>query len=407
MALAHAAVRTAPPALRIVAVHVHHGLSPHADAWVLACRDACRAWGIEFIERRVTVPGDDGAGIEAAARRERYRALRGAAASLGARDLLLAHHQDDQAETVLLQLARGAGPRGLAAMAAMRVDGSITWHRPFLGLPRSAIDAYVRAQAIAHVDDESNASSDFRRNAVRQRIVPAWRDTFGAAYPSTLARVAALQAEADELAADLAAIDARGSVADGALDQAGLAALTPARARNLLRHFLRLHGLVAPSQARLAAMLRQLGAARPDARVRLLHDGVEIGVYRGTIRVHPALPGDWQVRWQGEASLELGHGRLEFRPATGEGIARSRLAEGPWQVRPRRGGERFRPDATRPRKALKAWLAEAGMPAWERDALPLVFLGEALAAVPGVGVDGAFSAACDAPGLVPVWHPSP
>lgn len=406
MALAHAAAQAATALPALVAVHVHHGLSPNADAWAQACLDACHAWSIECVVQRVRIAKADPAGVEAAARRERYQALRRAAATLGSRAILLAHHQDDQAETVLLQLARGAGPRGLAAMPPVREEPGLAWHRPFLDLPRLAIDAYVRTHAIAHVEDESNAATDFRRNAVRNRIVPTWRETFGDGYPATLARVAALQAEAEELASELARIDARSHVRDRALDQAGLAALAPSRARNLLRHFLRDHGLVAPSQARLAAMLRQLASVRPDARVRLVHDGAELGVHRGLIRVHAPPPVAWRAEWQGEAALTLQHGSLAFRPATGEGIARARLGEGTWQVRPRQGGERFRPDAGRPRRALKSWLAEAGIPAWERDALPLVFFGERLAAVPGLGVDADFHASQGEPGLVPEWHPA-
>ena len=185
------------------------------------------------------------------------------------------------------------------------------------------------------------------------------------------------------------------------LDRAALIALcgrAPHRARNLLRWFLRQHGLRAPSAARLAAMLDQLAQAPADARVRLAHAGAEIGFYRGRIVVHaPAVP-PFAVAWQGESALALPHGSLEFASCTGAGIAREALEADAVTVRSRAGGERLRPAAGRPRTRVEAPAAGCGMPAWQRESLPLVFCGDVLALVPGIGVDSAFQATAACPG---------
>jgi tRNA(Ile)-lysidine synthase len=389
----------------LVAVHVHHGLSKQAQHWADFCRELTVAHDIAFDLRRVDAAVHTGAGIEATARTLRYRALRQAAVDANASVVLLAHHQDDQAETLLLQLLRGAGVHGLAAMPAVRSDDRIAWLRPLLEVPRCDIETYVRLRGLGYVDDDSNASSRHLRNALRHRVVPALA-RLAEGYPGTIARAAAHQAEAAQLIDELAAIDAAPLLENGSLDRAGLASLQPHRARNVLRHFLRLHGLRAPSTARLGAMLGQLTGSRADASVALSHDGRTLGVYRGRIVVHSAPPGAYARAWRGESSLDLPHGRLDFVATRDSGLAVARFDEA-WIVKPRQGGERFQPFAKRPRRALKSWLREAAMPSWQREALPLVFHGEDLVAVPGFGIDIAFQAQVGEAGLALDWRPFP
>ena len=387
----------------LVAVHVHHGLSQHAERWADFCAGLAAANGIAFDLRRVDARVHTGAGIEATARGLRYPALRAAAIDAGASVVMLAHHQDDQAETLLLQLLRGAGVHGLAAMPSSRRDAGIAWLRPLLDVPRRDIEAYVHSRGLAHVEDESNASTRHRRNALRHRVVPALADVADG-YPETIARAAAHQAEAAQLIDDLAALDAASLLHDGSLDRTGLSKLQPHRARNLLRHFLRLHGLRPPSTARLAAMLEQLRESRADAKVGLVHDGRTLGVHRGRIVVHSMPPPSYERRWRGEMSLDLPHGRLDFVATRDSGLAVAHFDDA-WIVKPRRGGERFQPHARRPRRALKAWLQEAAMPSWQREALPLVFHGDDLVAVPGFGVDVEFQAPAGQAGYALKWQP--
>lgn len=410
MVLLDALARLAPEAgVTLSALHVHHGLSPHAEAWVTFCADECAKRGVPFTVHRPKVERRGGASLEATARTARYNALANAPVDFVA----LAHHADDQAETLLLQLLRGAGPHGLAAMPTLRpMPGGVMLLRPFLALSRATIGAYATARGLGWVDDESNANTDVKRNFIRHEIAPRLGSAFPG-YPATLARSAAHQAEATVLADELAqqdALDAIDGEAVGAtLDRAALIALdarAPHRARNLLRWFLRRHGLRAPSTARLAAMQRQLVHAAPDARVRLIHDGAEVGIHRGRICVYPRAVAAFSIPWHGEASVALPHGTLEFESCTGAGIANAALTGGEVTIRARAGGERIQLDVARPRRALKRVLLENGMPLWLRESLPLVFCGKTLAVVPGIGVDIAFRAAAGAAGRNVNWRPN-
>lgn len=393
------------------ALHVHHGLSVHADAWATFCADECARRGVPLDVHRARVERAPGASLEATARAARYAAY----AALGVDYVALAHHADDQAETLLLQLLRGAGPHGLAAMPAQRVTRiGPALLRPLIGLPRTAIDAYARARGLRWIEDDSNADTRLKRNFIRHEIAPRLATAFDG-YPATLARAASHQAEAATLIDELAALDAGLAILPDAawgpvLDRAKLvelAAVAPHRARNLLRWFLRRHELRAPSTARLAAMLDQLAHAAADAQVRLVHDGAELGIYRGRIVVHPRAVPPFSVPWRGEGRLALPHGDLEFEPAEGAGVARAALADAEVSVRTRVGGERIRLDASRPRQALKRVLQAAAIPPWQRDALPLVYCGHTLAAVAGIGVDAAFQARPGAAGYNLRWHPHP
>ncbi len=392
--------------VHIVAIHVHHGLSGNADRWSAFCAQDCAARGVPLSIRRVNVVRRPRASLEAQAREARYAALAGAARELGAAAVLLAHHADDQAETLLLQLLRGAGPRGLAAMASAQRDEGILWLRPFLGLPRADIDACIDERHLAYVDDESNVQPAHRRNALRLRVVPGLRE-MAAGYPLTLVRAAALQAEAAMLQDDLARIDAQTACDGHALDRAALAALPARRARNLLRWFLRGRGLPAPSHQRLAAMLRQLGAAEASPRLRLAHAGVEVSVHRGKIIVHDPPPPPYAVGWSGDAAVVLPHGRLALGATCGSGIAARHLADARVSIRAGAPGERLLPAGCTHRRAVADLLREAGVPHWERSALPRIYCGDRLAAVAILGVDAAFAAAPGEAGIALDWKPSP
>jgi tRNA(Ile)-lysidine synthase len=396
--------------ISLVAVHVHHGLSRHADAWERFCEDACAARGIRLSVHRIGVDRASGNGLEAAARAARYDAF----STVDADYVALAHHAEDQAETVLLQLLRGAGPRGLSGMPPLRPGSSgPSLLRPLLLVPRAAIAAYAEARDVAWVEDESNADISLRRNFVRHEIAPRLAAIFPG-YPLTVVRAAIHEAESAQLVDELAELDARDALAfderlGDTLDRrafSALAAAAPHRARNVLRWFLRRRGLRLPSTARLAAMQQQLAHASDDARVRISHDGVELGVHRGRIAVHAAAVPEFALKWQGESLLALPHGTLEFAPVSGAGLAAALLRQGPIMIRSRAGGERIRLAGNRPRQTVKRLLQGAGVPAWHRGGLPLVWCGDHLAAVPGIGVDAAFAAFADGPGYDVRWYPA-
>ncbi len=373
---------------RFSCVHVHHGLSANADPWAEFCRGLCAEHDVPFDLQRVSVARDDPAGVEAAARAARRRVF----AVIEADALLTAHHQDDQAETLLLQLLRGAGPKGLAAMAA--------WHhppgwkaaqlRPLIGVGRADIRAYAEQHRLRWVEDESNLDSRHRRNALRNELLPQLGQHFPGCA-ATLARAAALQAEAAELLDDLAAIDAAAAVSDGGLDCVALARLTPARQRNLLRHFIAAQGYRLPNEKRLEQGLQQLLNASRDAQVCVNLGEVELHRFRGQARLvpHAAEGSSDTVEWHGEALLDLPWlaQPLRFSAATGAGVKREWLEAGPVEVRKRQGGERLRPVAGGPHRSLKNLLQEAAIPPWQRNTLPLLWCRGQLAWAAGVGYD--------------------
>jgi tRNA(Ile)-lysidine synthase len=228
-ALLHATARAAAAlGLRVHALHVHHGLNPAADRWAAHVRRQGRRWGLAVHVHRLAGAPAAGDSVEAWARRERYAALAAMARSAGCSVVLLAHHRRDQAETVLLQLLRGAGARGLAAMPAATERDGIHWLRPWRDQPREAIEAYVRRHRLAFVDDDSNADPRFARNRLRLQLWPALEQAFPGAEPA-LATAARRAAEEAQALHELAALDAA-SVREGdTLLKAAWLALSPAR----------------------------------------------------------------------------------------------------------------------------------------------------------------------------------
>ena len=387
-------------ALRMSAVHVHHGLSPNADRWSSFCIEQCASRGVPLTVHRLALAQKSGRSLEALARAGRYDRFM----QCDVDAIALAHHADDQAETILLQLLRGSGPRGLAAMPALR-SGTPALLRPLLSLPRATLAAYAGARGLDWIEDESNRDTRHRRNFLRHEIAPKLAAGFEG-YPATLVRAASRQAEASALLDELAALDARTAIDRVGLDRAHLCGLSDARAANLLRWFLRREGLRAPTEARLADMLRQLRSASGDARTRIAHDGAEIGFHRGRVVVHAPTAAPFAVDWDGGTEVRLAGGILEFEQADGEGIALAKLALGPVTLRSRDGGERIRLASNRPRHAVKKLLQSAHFAQWQRQALPLVWCGDKLAAIPGIGVDVAFQAAAGEKGWRLRWRPN-
>ena len=391
------------------AIHVNHHLSSHAGDWAAFCSAVCKKNGIPLIVKNIQVPRRSALGLEAAARALRYQAF----AELDTDVLLLAHHLDDQAETLLLNLLRGAGVSGAAGMPEMRA-GRIAkgegWviARPLLDVPRAALMAYAKKYRLDWVEDESNVNTAFTRNYLRHEVLPVIARRFPA-YRQTLARAAQHFAEADALLDELATLDLADAVHAEKLQLAALSQLTPARAKNLLRAYLELQGVPVLDAGRLQEWLRQLLTARADSRVALGVAGLVLRRYRGQAWVElemsaPAL--DWQCDWHGEHELELAAlgGKLTLSPTQGTGISLAKLQQEPVTIRLRQGGEKLKPSGNRPRKSLKHLLQEAAIPHWQRARLPLLYSGEQLVAVPGVGVDCAYHAASDEAALQIGWQ---
>jgi tRNA(Ile)-lysidine synthase len=411
---------------RLAALHVNHHLSPNAGRWTAFCKTFCRERGVPFKSVKVRVARGDS--TEAAARAARYAAY----AREPADYIVLAQHQDDQAETVLLQLLRGAGVKGLAAMPLLRREergvrskgGSrnsrgrsphsspLTPHilRPLLDVTRLEILEYAKARKLKWVEDESNANTYFQRNFLRHEVLPVIARRFPG-YRGTLARSAQHLAEAGRVLDEVAAADAAGQMGEGTLAVEALRRLPAARAKNLLRYFLARCGASMPGADRLDEALRQALTAKEDARVLVGVGELELRRFEGRLHAVPELAAprpDYARRWRGEKKVplpELG-GVLTMDRGRGAGVSVARLRGRPVTIRARRGGERLQPDARRPRRSLKNLLQEARVPPWQRERLPLIFCGDDLVWAAGIGVDCAYSSARGEPALRPDWRPS-
>lgn len=396
-ALLHATARLARDSgLAVHALHVHHGLVDTADAWVAHLTRQCARWRhaglpVTLHVHRLSGSPPTGTSVEAWARQARYAALASMARRLDIDLVLLAHHRRDQAETVLLQALRGGGPAALAAMPAQAVRDGITWARPWLSQPREAVEAYVRRHRLGYVDDDSNADRRFARNRLRAEVWPALVAAFPEAEAS-LASTARRLHEADVCAGELARLDlVRCLQADGSLSLDAWADWPAARRANLLRHWLAprcLAGVPDSLVQRLVAQAEATGASNrrwpaPDGSVRLHRRRLQwVPIARRGRFAGTAVGAD--LRRPGGHRVAGWPGCLEVAATTGAGVPASLLAEA--ELRPRTGGERFQRAAGTPPRSLKRAYQSAGVPAWCRDG-PLVWSGDRLVFVPGLGVD--------------------
>ncbi len=386
------------------AFHIHHGLSPHADDWLAQCQHVAQTLGVPFAARQLKLKLTSGRGVEEEARIARYQALGELCCMHKVEMLLCAHHQDDQAETVMLQLLRGSGLPGLAGMAAYQpqhplLGPSVALGRPFLHIPKRRLEQFCREQNLSWVEDESNNDLRFRRNALRHAVFP----TLGTHFPgfaSLLARSATHAHSAQELLQDLADLDLQACQARSSnmLLVARLQALTAARGDNLLRYWLGRQGAPTPSNAQLAQIRQQMLHSEADR-----HPCVKLGEWQlqriaGCLMLSPSPAlasseltelAELSVQWTGESQVALPTwgGVLEFQSANGHGLSRQRLLQQPLLLRPRTGGERLQLSPNRPSRSLKNLFQEAGIPVGKRRMLPLVYLGDALVFAAGLGID--------------------
>ncbi|MBI3149525.1 MAG: tRNA lysidine(34) synthetase TilS [Betaproteobacteria bacterium] len=385
-------------AFALTAHHVCHGLSGQAGHWVEFCAQTCARLDLPFSVTRLNIRRAPQESLEEVAREARHAALR----ALDVAVVAMAHHADDQAETVLLQLLRGAGVAGLAAMPEFAPGRPALW-RPLLRIPRGELTAWARVHGLTWIEDDSNADLRLRRNFLRHQIAPLLAAQVPG-YPQTLARSAGHCAEAAELLADLAAQDGLPREAWQGLSLTKLHTLTPARARNLLRHFFLRAGLLAPSAARLQALLRSLSSTRPDHRTQLRHQSVML-VREGTqLHIVPP-PGPFDLAWRGETKLRLPHGELVFEPSLGAGLAVGLTATSACRVVPCPPGARLALLADRPSGAVRELLRQRGVPVWARRFWPAVLADGKIVAIPGLGVAAEARCGVGEIGTVPIWKP--
>jgi len=362
--------------------HIHHGLQKPADQWLEFCEKLAKKYHTQF-DFRLLHFADQGEGnIEARARAGRYEALVELCIEHEIKDLLLAHHQNDQAETVLLQLLRGAGVAGLSGMPHDRIlhaqNQEITLWRPLLNQSRQELEIYAKKNKLKWVEDPSNQNTRYRRNAIRKDIIPKLEKIQPGAI-ANLARSADLLAQSQALLDRLAKHDGKNILRGKTLVLTPLLILAQAdkpAANNLIRYWLRLNGLAMPSQERLESWWQDLKKVKADSSLEWQHDEASIRLWRGVLQVASCNDGHWVFRDVPVRSKLLGLPTAWVKEAQERGLI---------EERQRMGSEKIQVKPNSPRKSLKNLFQEFDVPPWERQA-PLLYINDELIAVPGVGV---------------------
>ncbi len=390
------------------AMHVHHGLSANADHWANFCQQQCLLLDVPLQIVHVNVDKDSHLGVEAAARELRYEALFNYKLDSDGRSknqpdyIATAHHQDDQAETLLVQLFRGAGIKGLSSMAA--VDKARRLLRPLLSVPRKALQEYAESHHIEWCEDESNDNTQYERNFVRHDVLPIL-ETRHQAIKSVLARTASHLAEANQLLDTLALIDIEPLLEHNSLCLNGLSTLTPPRAKNSLRWWFAKNLLAMPTSEHLDEVLEQLLNAKQDANISIVLQHLTLKRYQNRAYLsHHQNAQAFDLVWNGEPQLTLPNGgKLEFKQVVGAGLA-LKFGMTKLRITNRDGGERFKPNALRPTRTLKHLLQEANIPPWRRENLPLIYWQDTLAYVPEIGIAHELQATGQELGVEITWH---
>lgn len=403
--------------IRLVAFHIHHGISSQADCWLAHCGSECARLGIAFEARRVDLNRSDKGGLEQAARIGRYAALGELCRNHRVPLLLTAHHQDDQAETVLLQLLRGSGVAGLSGMDEANTapgllgDSELIIGRPLLSVARAALAGFVDIKGIRHIEDESNVDTRHARNALRHQVLPALAEYFPG-FQRRIARSAAHAQAAQRLLVDLARQDLANCIDDECLDIMRLKLLTTDRVDNLLRYWFSQRGVRMPSTAWLNEMRTQLLDAKADAQLCVTHPDCQIRRHRDRVFITPKFEPDvtevqaQAFRWDGAPEIRFAAfgGTLHFDQGK-PGVAADWLRGRDLSIQLRSGGERLKLASNRTTKSLKDHYQALDVPAWERKRLPLVTAARQILFAAGIGMDCHFLSDGLEPRIKLRWQP--
>lgn len=386
--------------IKLKAIHINHGLNPRADVWAKQCAQVCRKWMIDFVVKTIQVNTSAGESLEDVARQKRYAIF---AELLGQDDFLLtAHQQDDQAETVLLQLMRGAGPQGLAAMPRMKSLGNGFHVRPLLDFSRADLKKYVEQHQLHWIEDESNANIHFTRNFLRHEVLPILKKRWPT-ITRTLARVADHCAEAQHIVRDIALQDLSKVTASFpyTLSIRKLLLLDETRQRQVLRVWLEKLHFSLPSAVKMQKIQQNFLYARPDKTPHTQWGNVELRRYRDELyALSPVELSNMKqfFSWDLQQLLTLPDGSVLCATLmTGEGL-RADLKN--ITVRFRQGGEQCRLPGRRCHHDLKKLFQMWEVPPWQRMRIPLIYVGDRLIAVVGYFIDEEFAAKETQPGYL-------
>lgn len=391
----------------IRAVHVNHNLQPESGNWVRHCREMCQALGVELevLDVDATRPGKESP--ESWARHKRYAAIENILAEGDV--LLTAHHRDDQLETFLLRLLRGAGVLGLAAMRAVRRFGRGLHARPLLNYSREQLLAYAQVHGLDWIEDPSNTDIGLDRNYLRHEVVPVIKDRWPS-FGLPIGRTIDTLAETQELLDDLARQDLLICSADDpcVLIVERVKRLPAPRQKNMLRYWCRILDLPVPDSRRLTHILTDVIEARRDSKARVRWKGAELQRYGQYIHLGaPLKEFDSSVirAWDFTEPCRLDYGELTAVAGRGNGLKQQACAGARVEVRYRTGGEKIRLPGRTCRHKLKKLFQEAGTPPWLRERTPLIYIDDRLAMVAGFWTDAEFLASADEPSWIITWTP--
>ncbi len=379
--------------LNLLAVHIHHGLLEAADEWASHCEKICADLKIAYQCIRVNVMSAKGESVEKVARDARYQAF---SELMQKNDLLMAaHHQEDQAETFLLQLFRGAGLKGLSSMGEYTEFSEGHLLRPFLAVSRDDILSYAHENNLSWVTDTSNHDTRFSRNFMRAQIIPLLRERWPE-VDKTVMRTAKHAANANQLLDEIARDDFESvqGTDNNTLSVNQLTRLSLNRQNNVFRYWINQSGFLMPHEKHLDEIRKSLFDAREDANPCVTWRGAEVRRFQNNIYIMLPLQSfdsSISLLWNGRSVLQLpvDLGELQCDLQLGIGIDPELLKEHV-EVRFRQGGESLRLPARQGTHSLKKLFQEWHVPVWMRDRIPLVFYRHELIAVVGYAVNSAY-----------------
>ena len=370
---------------KLKAIHVHHGLSSSADDWLNFCKQKCKLLDIEFDAVKVKINEKGSLGIEGEARELRYEAIKKKQKGVVA----LGHHQNDQAETLLLQLLRGSGLKGLAGMPEL--DEERKFWRPMLNIKKKLLEKYASENDIKYIKDESNEDINFDRNFIRKKVLPLIESRYPASI-ETISRSASNISEGYHLNKLLALDDSKNVMSDDGsyLLISDLNKLPNLRAINLIRWWLSFNGLLMPSKKNVEELFRQVKLIKKDTSLNLkISNDRSIRAFDDKlliVSIMNDLP-SYHFKWAGQEEIELPNkSKLHFVKTKKGGLSLSKLGAKSLYIKSRTGGEKLKSFPDQPSRSLKYLFQKADIPHWERDQVPLVYANEQLVAVPNLGV---------------------
>jgi tRNA(Ile)-lysidine synthase len=386
------------------ALHVDHGLHPDSADWARHCAAFCKALNVPLTTLRVTADDTFHEGVEAAARRARFAAF---ATNLGAGEwLALAHHRDDQVETVLLKLLRGAGPEGLGGMRTLRPFAQGYLWRPLLETPRTVICKYLMEHDLQSINDPANSNPHYLRNQLRHTVLPRLREHWPHADAAVLHTAQLCRAAAEYITAAASAALATLQHEAGSLDADGWLALPEALRAPVLDAWLHARGFTAPPDRARAELEKQTTHAAADRGPTIHWPGTEVHVWNGRLYVTPPLPiplPTWQAAWNGTPIALPSGSTLTLVSRDGSG-AQDACLQPALTLRLRRGGERIRPAGHTHTRELRELFREARVPPWLRTRCPLIYLDGELIAVADLWQSERGQALFAAIDAQPRWH---